>query len=141
MTVGPVARDEATAEFFDGTARGEFLLGLCSSCQAISAPQARQCETCGSTGLGVLPAGGGAAVVSWAVSHRRPDETGNTHPLVLVIAELDEGPWWWSQVTDADPDDIEVGTRLRIAYERAGDDYEFVPVFHLANPRERSSER
>jgi uncharacterized OB-fold protein len=51
---------------------------------------------------------------------------------VLVVAELAEGPWWWSQITDADPETIEVGTQLTIAFERASDQHENVPVFHLA---------
>jgi hypothetical protein len=51
---------------------------------------------------------------------------------VLVVAQLDEGPWWWSQLVDADPAAVQVGTRLRIAFERASDDSEYVPVFQLA---------
>jgi hypothetical protein len=127
-----VARDEPTAEFFDGMASGLFLLRRCESCQAISVPQAKQCETCGSTGLGWQPASGGAHVVSWAVAHSKPDRDGTTRTQVLAIAELDEGPWWWSQVTDADPSAIQAGTRLRIVFERASDDSEYVPVFQLA---------
>jgi hypothetical protein len=53
---------------------------------------------------------------------------------VLAIAQLDEGPWWWSQIVDADPAAITVG-RLTIGFERAGPDLEAVPVFgwHEAN--------
>jgi hypothetical protein len=35
-------------------------------------------------------------------------------------------------VTDADPSAIQAGTRLRIVFERASDDSEYVPVFQLA---------
>ena len=39
MTVGPVVRNDASAPFFDGTARGEFLLRRCTTAQLISVPR------------------------------------------------------------------------------------------------------
>ncbi|HXT92501.1 MAG TPA: OB-fold domain-containing protein [Trebonia sp.] len=133
MPVGPVARDERTADFLNGAAAGKFLLRKCAACQSVSAPQARQCGQCGSAELGWQPAAGGASVVSWAVTHTKPGEDGATRTAVIVIAELDEGPWWWSQVVDAAPDDIQVGTRLRIDFARADEESESVPVFRLAS--------
>src|SRR5215469_11119384 len=72
-----------------------------------------------------------AALVSWAVAWSRP-ATGEPQPTVLLIAELDEGPWWWSQLVDADPANLAVGQRLRIEFRRAGPEHEAVPVFALA---------
>jgi uncharacterized OB-fold protein len=92
MPVGPAARGDATAEFFDGTAARKFLLRKCEACNAISAPQARQCGTCGSARLTWQPAAGGASVISWTVTHGKPDAAGPTRTQVLVVAELDEGP-------------------------------------------------
>jgi uncharacterized protein len=131
MTVGPVARDEASATFFAGTAVGEFRLRHCIACGSSSAPQADQCEHCGSTSMDWQAAAGGAAVISWTVTHTKPAPDGSTHTTVLAIAQLDEGPWWWSQIVDADPAAITVGTRLTIGFERAGPDFEAVPVFRL----------
>lgn len=132
MPIRPVARDDRTAEFLDGTAAGLFLLRECRACHRVSAPQALRCGHCGATELTWRPAAGGASVVSWAVTHTKPDADGATHTEVIVIAELDEGPWWWSRVMDADPDAIAVGTRLRVDFARAGEDCEYVPVFRLA---------
>ena len=129
--VGPVARDERTAAFFDGTAAGTFLLRRCQRCQAWLTPLAVQCGQCGSTELSWAPAAGGASVVSWAVTHTKPDAAGRTETGVLVIAELDEGPWWWSRVVDAAPDAVRTGTRLRLDYQRADAGSEYVPVFRL----------
>ena len=128
MPVGPVVRDEETAEFFDGTARGEFLLRYCPNEHA-STPHAIQCDTCGDPNLTWRPASGDATVVSWAVIPARPGENLLDTPTTLVVAELTEGPWWWSQIIDADPDRIDVGTRLRVTYQRSSDRHEHVPVF------------
>ncbi|MGH3303157.1 MAG: Zn-ribbon domain-containing OB-fold protein [Streptosporangiaceae bacterium] len=131
MTVGPVARDAATAEFFGGTAAGQFLLRRCQAGH-FSEPPAALCTTCASTDLGWAPATGGATLVSWTVVWGRP--SGDTEPerSILVIGELAEGPWWWSQLVDADPASLAAGQRLRIEFRRAADEHEAVPVFVLA---------
>jgi uncharacterized protein len=132
MTVGPVTRDDATAEFFQGTAAGQFPLRHCTACDALSAPQAAQCERCASTALDWRPASGDATLVSWTVAHGKPDPAGNVNRTILAIAELAEGPWWWSQLVDADPAQLRVGTALRIRFLRHAADQEAVPVFALA---------
>ena len=129
MTVGPVTRDVATAEFFDGTAAGQFLLRHCTDCGALSTPQAAQCERCCSTALDWRPASGDAILVSWTVAHGRPDASGTASRTILGIAELAEGPWWWSQIADADPAQLRVGTPLRIIFRRYDAQHEAVPVF------------
>ena len=129
MTVGPVTRDAATAEFFDGTAASRFLLRHCTDCDALSAPQAAQCERCCSTALDWRPASGDAILVSWTVAHGRPDASGTASRTILGIAELAEGPWWWSQIADADPAQLRVGTPLRIIFRRYDAQHEAVPVF------------
>ena len=129
MTVGPVTRDAATAEFFDGTAAGQFLLRHCTDCGALSTPQAAQCERCCSTALDWRPASGDAILVSWTVAHGRPDASGTASRTILGIAELAEGPWWWSQIADADPAHLRVGTPLRIIFRRYDAQHEAVPVF------------
>ena len=128
MTVGPVARDDATAEFFDGTAAGTFLLRCCPAGH-FSEPQAAQCTTCGGPALRWEAARGDATLVSWAVAWSRPGGDREPQPTVLVIAELDEGPWWWSELVDSDPSALAVGQRLRIEFRRAGAEHEAVPVF------------
>ena len=146
MSVGPVVRDEATAEFFDGTAAGQFLLRRCPAGH-FSEPPAAQCTTCGATDLHWMPASGAATLVSWAVTWSRPAADKRQSRTVLVIGELDEGPWWWGQLAgtgagDGEADDgvperdgelrLNVGQALRIEFRRAGGEHEAVPVFVLA---------
>jgi uncharacterized protein len=131
VTVGPVDRDAATAEFFDGAAAGQFLLRRCPIGH-FSEPPSAACTTCGSTDLDWAAAVGGATLVSWAVVWERA--TGDTEPnrTVLVIGEFDEGPWWWSQLVGADPASLAVGERLRVEFLQAAAEHEAVPVFALA---------
>jgi uncharacterized protein len=133
MSVGPVGRNEATEEFFDGTAAGEFRLRRCRPHGHLSRPQAHQCSECGSTDLGWTPASGRARLVSWVVVPAR-SRAGDppSPPQVPAIGELEEGPWWWSQLVGADPDSLVEGWPLRIVYERA-EGGEAVPLFVLAD--------
>ena len=125
MTVGPVARDADTAAFFDATATGQFLLRHCPACGVISAPQSVQCEQCAATDLDWQPASGDAILVSWTVSHGKP----GTDPVILCIAELAEGPWWWARLEDAEAETLTVSAPLRIAYRHPTQGSEVVPVF------------
>jgi uncharacterized OB-fold protein len=134
MNLGLVARDDDTAAFLDGTARGEFLIQRCAVCGQHSGPQARQCHACGSTELSWVPASGEAAIVSWAITHGRPAADGTVTTAVLVIAQLAEGPWWWSQIADVtDPGALRAGQPLRVGFERP-EGSEAIPVFRLAGP-------
>jgi uncharacterized OB-fold protein len=129
MTVGPVDRDAATAEFFDAAADGQFLLRRCPSGH-YSEPATAQCTTCAATDLSWAAASGGASLVSWAVTWGKPQADAEPVATIMVIAALDEGPWWWSQLDGGDPAHLTVGARLTIAFRSGG--AEHVPVFELA---------
>ncbi|MGA7833911.1 MAG: OB-fold domain-containing protein [Acidimicrobiales bacterium] len=131
MAVGRITRDDLTAEFFDGTARGEFLLRYCVDCGAVSTPRVQQCHVCNSTNLDWRTASGEARIVSWTVNHPKPS-IDPVPPQIVVIAEFEEGPWWWSELQEADPAQLSVGARLTVGFERESESSEFVPVFRLA---------
>jgi uncharacterized OB-fold protein len=120
VNIGPVARNDGTAEFFDATARGAFPLRRCTFGH-LSRPQVRLCSVCGSTNLGWQDASGRAALKSWAVIPGDP-------PVVPIVAEFEEGPWWWSALVDADLDRLADGLPLRIEFVRP-EGSEAVPVF------------
>jgi uncharacterized protein len=131
MSVGPVARNGSTEEFFDGTAAGQFLVRRCLPAGHISRPQARQCSECGATDLDWTPATGRARLISWVVIPRRGrDGEAPPPPIIPAIGELEEGPWWWSMLDGVDPASLTAGQPLRIEYQRA-DNGEAVPVFVL----------
>lgn len=131
MPVGPVRRDDETAEFFDAAADGALLIRRCRDCGRAAEPQAVSCSGCHRTDLRAERAAGGATLISWTVCHPRPG-SGSAEPAILAIGELDEGPWWWAALTGADPGELRAGQRLVLAFEHAGD-YEAVPVFRPAD--------
>lgn len=134
MTVAgatPVARNEATAFFFDGTADGRFLLMRCPAGHW-NRPQAERCSDCDSVELVPVPASGRARLLSWSVVHPRPRPDAPVGPpSVPAIVELEEGPWWWTRVVDADPAQLADGMAMQVGFERPAGS-EAVPVFRPA---------
>ncbi|WP_432066232.1 Zn-ribbon domain-containing OB-fold protein [Streptomyces sp. C10-9-1] len=130
----PVARDAASAAFFDGTARGELMLRRCEDCTRIGPPPTQTCASCGSARLGWTPAQGTGTLVSWTVVHGRPAADGRVTRTVAGLVELAEGPWLHARITDIAPGDVTAGLPLGAGFCRSGDG-EAVPVFHPLAPR------
>ena len=110
----PMDVDPETAAFFAATDAGTFPLWRCAACGTVNGPNERSCRQCrGIEGEPVAAAGGGH-VVSYVVQHSKPDAAGWTYRLVVAIVELDEGPWWWTQLAGVEPDEVRVGDRVRL---------------------------
>lgn len=127
MAMIPVRRDAATAAFFDGTASGQFLLLRDTTTGELCDPHT---ETAFDRQRFVPEAASGRGhVVSWAAPHTRmPD--GSTLRTVVGIVQLEEGPWWWTELRGFDDDDPQ-GAAVVVAFEKSGegDADEVVPYF------------
>lgn len=132
MTISAVRRDDTTAEFFDGTAAGEFRLRRSRTTGEILAPQCTVDST-GGTDLEWIVAAGTATVVSWAVSYGKPRDGVQLPTSVIGIVEFDEGPWWWCELLDADPSRLQIGLRAEVAFVRPEGSDETIPVFRVLN--------
>ncbi|MCU1600468.1 MAG: hypothetical protein JWO22_1177 [Frankiales bacterium] len=126
MSLGPVSRNDETAAFFDGTARGELLLRTCPSGHW-SEPEAACCTTCGVTDLSWSASKGTGRVVSWSAVHGRPRDDGSADRRVIAVVELDEGPWWWTALQDVEQPSE--GLRVQVAFTVPAEDSETVPYF------------
>jgi len=130
MTDFRVARDEASAPFYDAAAAGTLLIRRCASCGTLYPPHQRRCPD--SEALEWVEASGGAVVVSWAVDHVPPPDpvfaTAGRTTSIFGWVELDEGPWMQVAIVDADPETLRAGTRLQVRFVRPGDG-EAIPVF------------
>lgn len=122
-----VHRDEASAPFFDATARGQLLIKTCPPCGQRATPAAQECPRCGST-LTWLPATGDATLVTWSaipVGRTDPDRA----PTLFGYVELAEGPWLEALLIDAASSDLTEGMPLRVTFPRRPGDDEPIPAF------------
>ena len=128
--LGVVQRDPDSEEFLEAASQRKFVVYRCRSCGFVGGPQEKVCPKCSSSDTEQCAASGRARVVSWSVVHGKGSDGDFVPQAVVVIGELDEGPWWWSQVLGAEPSDMTTGRRLRILFETA-DGGETLPVFAL----------
>lgn len=110
----PTHADASTEAFFAATDAGFLPLHRCRDCGRVNGPNENACSRCRSAALEQVPAAGTGRVVSHTVQHSKPAPDGTTHRLVAVIVELDEGPWWWTQLAGVDPDAVRTGDRVRL---------------------------
>ncbi len=135
MSAYRVERDDASARFFDATARGVLLLRRCPGCGAVYAPNRQRCwdrddlEWAEASGRGVL--------VTWAVDHTDPLDPSlagpDGHTSVFGFVELAEGPWLQVPIVDADPAALRAGLPVVVGFLRPGGG-EAIPVATPAQP-------
>ncbi len=128
MPAFAVSPDATSETFFEGAARGEFLIVQDTRTGGYHEPQfdiAADPER-----YRYVRAAGTGTIVSWAVVHERTAE-GDTVRRPVGIVELDEGPWWWTEIVGADPDADLVGRRVRVAFQTF-DGGSAIPYFELA---------
>jgi uncharacterized OB-fold protein len=125
MPVGPILRDDESAEFFDATADRKLLVQHCAVCGHKQyplpfAPSVRRCRACASRNLSWEPAAGTGTLVSWTHIHGKPGKDGSPAPVTTVgIVELDEGPWVHTQLRVAPDHALRVGDALQVDFDRA----------------------
>jgi uncharacterized protein len=128
-TLPPVARDEASAHFFDATAEGRLLLRSCGDCQHIRGPEVPLCTECQSENFDWIDAAGTGHLESWVVIHSRANADGVVpEPRIIATVELTEGPWMIGALIDSDPDKITGSLPVVVAFERPPES-ESIPVF------------
>jgi D-alanine--D-alanine ligase len=136
---GAVLRPPAspdTAFFWAGTAAGELRIQECGQCGARRHPPGPMCPQCGAAqrreggGPGYIVAAGTGTVYSYVV-HHHPPVPGKTLPLVIALVELPEGVRVLADMPGTDPAQVEIGTPVRVGFERIDDELT-LPVWHPA---------
>lgn len=128
MPVGAIHRDDASAPFFDSTAKGELAVRRCPRCLHWWSPHVTACADCGMLDLDWEVTTGHARLVSWTVVHGRPSGDGPGPRTIVGLVELDDGPWLDAELVDVDETTLAEGLELVVGFHRPPDG-ESVPVF------------
>ena len=123
------APDDETRPFWDAARDGQLLIKRCADCGAAHFYPRPFCPRCWSTAVSWEVASGRAALYTWSVVHHNDlPPFSERIPYVAAVVDLAEGPRMMTNVVDCDPDRLEVGMPLRVAYRELADDVT-VPVF------------
>jgi uncharacterized protein len=125
-----VARDEASAPFFDAAAEGRLVVRRCDACGQLLPPHQHECPS--GHALTWAPVSGAATLVTWAVddgTSTAPElANANGDGEVIGIVELAEGLWLNTALPGVDAAALRDGLPMRVDFVALGGG-ESVPVF------------
>ena len=97
------------------------LLGLkCKECGTITVPPKMVCQKCTSPDMDIIELDGKGKIVTFTTvnvaSEGRQDEV----PYIIVLVELDEGPWIMGNLVNSDPNEATmelIGKRVKMGHK------------------------
>ena len=110
-----------SAYFWEGTQKGELRIQSCNACGLLRHPPGPACPGCGALDRGYVVASGLGTVFSYVV-HRHPPVPGRELPLVIALIDLDERVRMVGEVHGLAPEQVTIGTRLRVDWHRIDDE-------------------
>ena len=131
MTWEPRPVPEVTPEsapYWKAASEGRLLLSECGNCGLVYHYPRALCPDCFSEDVSWLEAEGTGEVYSYSVAHAMSGWPEEDLPLVVGYVELDEGPRVMTNVR-ADPEAVEVGTRVAVEFVDTEDEDVAIPVF------------
>lgn len=123
----PPPMDDANRTFWTAGAEGRLMMSHCDACERFVHPPTDTCPQCGGTAVPREVSGSGA-VYTFTVN-RHPFHPDVPPPYVVALVELDEQPGlrFTTNIVDCDVEDVEIGMRVHVRFEPAGEAW--VPVF------------
>jgi len=102
--------------YFDGTARGVFMLKYCDACERFHHYPRAICPHCFSDRTRWVEARGTGTIYTFSVLR-----LGTPTPFALAYVQLDEGPRVMTNLVDCDLDALAIGMRVRMVCKPATD--------------------
>jgi uncharacterized OB-fold protein len=135
-----VAPDALDDPFWAGCCRKEFLVHRCEVCGRAYWP-ASCCIEHGAAAMAWHVASGRGRVHTYTVFHHPYDPAFKDRlPYVIAVVELDEGPFFHTDIVDCEPDDVYVDLPVEVVYETVDADT-VIPRFRPAFRPEGEPER
>ena len=93
-----------TFKEYNEALKGDKLLGLkCKQCGAINVPPKMVCGQCTSPDMEVVEMSGKGNIQTFTTVYVAPEGREAEIPYIIVMVELDEGPWIMGNLIDIDP--------------------------------------
>jgi uncharacterized OB-fold protein len=97
------------------------LLGLkCKQCGTITVPPKMVCRKCASSDLEVVEVKGKGKIRTFATVYVGAEGRQGECPYIIVLVELDEGPWIMGNLIDIDPNQATmelIGRRVKMGHK------------------------
>lgn len=121
-----------TQAFWDACNRGELLYQKCSACGHVQFYPRSLCAKCHDAGMTWERSQGRGTLHTFSIVHRPPTEAFKPDvPYVLALIDMAEGFRMMTNVVNCDPDSLDIGTPIRIVFERRGE--QMIPQAEVAD--------
>lgn len=114
-----------TVPFWEGTKNGKLMLPRCTNCNRVHWYPRHICPFCHATELEWIESSGEGRLHTFAVQHRAFGGWAEETPFVTAYIDLNEGDRMLTVLRGVDPDrpeDIKIGSRVKVEFEKANDD-------------------
>ena len=111
---------------------------VCNSCGDVNFPPLLVCKECKSRDLSEKQFSGNGSVYSFTTVYQAAEAFADYLPFVVALIDLEEGTRITAQLTDVDPDSIEIGMPVEMVIRKISEDgekgvinygYKFRPIF------------
>ena len=111
------------ARFWEAAAKGELLMPRCLACGEFHWYPRRHCPFCFSDQIEWVQSAGKGSIYSFSVMRKA-----DGGPYVIAYVELDEGVTVLSNIVAIEPDQVEVGGKVRVVFQASASG-QAVPMF------------
>jgi uncharacterized protein len=115
-----------TARYWrENVSRYNMIGAKCTNCGKTYFPYRTMCPDCGRKSINKIEEfkfSGAGKVYATTVVHEAHEQYHMMKPYILALIELDEGAKILGQVIDAEPEEIKIGTRVKSAFRKLGED-------------------
>ncbi|MYD42792.1 MAG: hypothetical protein F4W90_02755 [Gammaproteobacteria bacterium] len=131
----PIPRQgQHTKPFWDGAKEGKLILPHCTECNRVHWYPRLICPFCHSNKLDWIEASGEGTLYTFAVQHRlAAGGWVKELPFVTAFIDLKEGDRMQTVLRGVDPnkpEDIKIGSKVKVEFEQANDDI-FIPFWRV----------
>ncbi len=122
-----------TEPYWQAAQQRQLKLPRCESCASFHFYPRSTCPFCGSAQLAWHNVSGKGEVYSYTVVRRAPSKGFEALvPYVVAVVALAEGPHLMTRLTQVKPDDVKIGLRVTVEFEKQ-DEETTLPVFRPAD--------
>jgi uncharacterized OB-fold protein len=116
--------------YWAAAAEGRLLLSECDDCGLVFHYPRARCPDCLADAVEWVEAAGTGEIYTYSTARTMEGWPEDDLPLIVAYVELDEGPRVLTNV-HADPDQVDVGTRVTVTFVDTAEPDVAVPVFVL----------
>jgi uncharacterized protein len=122
----PLLTDDS-AFFWEEARNGRLVAQRCRACDRVRHPPRPMCPHCRSLEFDAVPLSGRGSLYSYAILHH-PQHPAFDYPVIAALVDLEEGIRLVSNLSGVDPETIEIGMALEVAFDPT-ENGDAVPVF------------